>query len=178
MQVSPAASGTACPVLSAMMEAAVGAAAGHALLRTLRRMGLDVAATNPLLPGQLAAGNVALAVLPSEAAYTLAGRDPGLRVTVPCQAGLMPEVVAVSARARPAAWALAGRFIRFLLGAEGQRLALQSTAEGLAWSPVAGVAVPAALPPLATLSLVHPDAVAWGARQGEEIGWFRREIAP
>lgn len=176
--VSPVASGTAYPVLSAMMEAAGGAEAGHALLRTLRGTGLGVAATNPLLLGRLAAGDVALAVLPSEAAYTLAGRDPGLRVTVPRPAGLMPEVVAVSAGASPAARALAGRFIRFLVSAEGQRLTLQSTAEGLAWPPVAGVAAPEALPPLAALSLVHPDAAAWGARQGEEIGWFRREIAP
>ena len=176
--VSPVMSGTAYPVLSAMMEAAGGVAQGHALLRALRRSGLGVGATNPLLVGQLRAGDVALCVLPSEAAYTLAARDPTLRVTVPRPAGLMPEVIAVSARASQAASALAGRFIRFLLEREGQRLVRASTAEGMAWPPVEDVPAPPELPPLSQLDLVHPDAAAWGARQGEEIGWFRREIAP
>jgi iron(III) transport system substrate-binding protein len=176
--VSPVASGTAYPVLSAMMEAAGGVAPGHALLRALQHSGLGVAATNPLLLGRLRGGDVALCVLPSEAAYALAARDTGLRVTVPSPAGLMPEVIGVSARASPAARALAGRFIRFVLGREGQHLVRVSTAEGMAWPPVEGVPVPPELPELARLDLVHPDAGAWGTRQGEEIGWFRREIAP
>ncbi|MGI3776779.1 MAG: ABC transporter substrate-binding protein [Janthinobacterium lividum] len=176
--VSPVASGTAYPVLSAMMEAAGGVAQGHALLQALRRSGLVVGATNPLLLGRLRAGDVALCVLPSEAAYTLAARDPGLRVTVPAPAGLMPEVIGVSARASPAARALAGRFIRFVLEREGQGLVRASTAEGMAWPPVRDVPAPPELPELARLDLMHPDAATWGARQGEEIGWFRREIAP
>ncbi len=176
--VSPVASGTAFPVLSAMMEAAGGIDAGHSLLRKLRDRGLGVFAANPLLIAQLRNGDMALGVLPSEAAYALAERDPGFRVTVPRPAGLMPAVIAVSAQATPAARAAAGRFIRFLLTPEGQRLVRQSTAEGFAWPPVVGVPAPPGLPRLADLALVHPDAEAWGARQGSEIGWFRREIAP
>ncbi len=176
--VSPVASGTAFPVLSATMEAAGGLEAGHALLRALRGRGLGVFAANPALVAQLRSGDVALGVLPSEAAYALAERDPGFRVTVPRPAGLVPAVIGVSARASPAARAAAGRFIRFLLTPEGQRLVRQSTAEGFAWPPVADAPVPPGLPSLADLALVHPDAEAWGARQGEEIGWFRREIAP
>lgn len=176
--VSPVASGTAYPVLSATMEAAGGIEAGHALLRALRSQGLGVFAANPLLVAQLRSGDVMLGVLPSEAAYALAERDPGFRVTVPRPAGLVPAVIGVSARAPPTARAAAARFIRFLLTAEGQRLVRQSTAEGFAWPPVAGAPVPPGLPRLADLALVHPDAEAWGARQGEEIGWFRREIAP
>lgn len=176
--VSPVASGTAFPVLSAMIDAAGGLQAGHDLLRALRDQGLGVFAANPLLIAQLRSGDVALGVLPSEAAYALAERDPGFRVTVPRPAGLVPAVIGVSARASPAARAAAGRFIRFLLTPEGRRLVRQSTAEGFAWPPVAGAPVPPGLPPLADLALVHPDADAWGARQGEEIGWFRREVAP
>lgn len=176
--VSPVASGTAYPVLSAMIEAAGGIDAGHDLLRALRDHGLGVFAANPLLIAQVRSGDVALGVLPSEAAYALAERDPGFRVTVPHPAGLMPAVIGVSARASPAARAAAARFIRFLLTPAGQRLVRQSTAEGFAWPPVANAPVPPSLPRLADLALVHPDADAWGARQGEEIGWFRREIAP
>lgn len=176
--VSPVASGTAFPVLSAMMEAAGGVDAGHALLRALRSRGLSVVPSNPLLIAQLGAGDVALALLPSQAAYVLARRDAGLRVTVPRPAGLMPAVIGVSARASPAAKAAAARFIRFLLTPEGQRLVRLSTAEGYGWPPVVGATVPPDLPQLADLALVHPDATAWGARQGEQIGWFRREIAP
>lgn len=176
--VSPVASGTAYPVLSAMFEAVGGSEAGHRLLRALQPGGLGVAASNPLLLGQLRAGDVALGVFPSEAAYTLAQRDPGLRVTVPAPAGLMPAVIGVSARASPAAKAAAARFIRFLLTPEGQRLVRVSTAEGLGWPPTADAAVPPGLPALADLALVHPDARAWGAREGEEVGWFRREIMP
>lgn len=176
--VSPLASGTAYPLLSAMMEAAGGVAQGHALLQALVRSGLGVGATNAQLLGRFRAGDVALCVLPSEAAYTMAARDPALRVTVPSPAGLMPEVIGVSARASPAARALAGRFIRFVLGREGQSLVRASTAEGMAWPPVRDVPAPPELPQLARLDLVHPDAATWGARQGQEIGWFRREIMP
>ena len=176
--MSPVASGTAYPVLSAMIEAAGGIASGHELLLALRSRGLGVAASNPLLLGQIHNDDIALGILPSEAAYALARREPGLRVTVPQPAGLMPAVIGVSARAPPASRAAAIRFIRFLLTPEGQRLVRQSTAEGLAWPVIAGAAVPPELPRLADLALVHPDPDAWGAREGEEIGWFRREIAP
>lgn len=176
--VSPVASGTAYPVMSAMIEAAGGVAAGHDLLLALRSRGLGVAASNPLLLGQIHNGDVALGILPSEAAYAMARRETGLRVTVPHPAGLVPAVIGISARAPPAARKAAMRFIRFLLTPEGQRLVRQSTAEGLAWPVIAGAAPPPGLPPLADLALVHPDPGAWGAREGEEVGWFRREIAP
>lgn len=176
--VSPVASGTAFPVLSAMIEGAGGLDAGHGLLRALRNRGLGVFTANPVLIAQLRSGDTALGILPSEAAYALAERDPGFRVTVPRPAGLVPAVIAVSARASPAARAAAGRFVRFLLTPEGQRLVRQSTAEGLAWPPIAGAPVPPGLPQLKGLTLLHPDAETWGVRQGAEIGWFRREVAP
>lgn len=176
--VSPVASGTAYPVMSATIEAAGGIAAGHDLLLGLRSHGLGVAASNPFLLGQIHNGDVALGILPSEAAYAMARRETGLRVTVPHPAGLMPAVIGLSARAPPAAREAAIRFIRFLLTPQGQRLVRQSAAEGLAWPVITGAAAPPELPRLADLALVHPDPDAWGAREGEEIGWFRREVAP
>lgn len=174
--VSPVASGTAYPVLSAMMEAAGGVASGHALLLALRRHDLGIAASNPLLLGQLRTGDISLAVLPSETAYTAAKRDPAIRVTLPEPVGVMPAVLGVSVKASPAARRAAGLFVRFLLTPEGQRLIRTSTAEGLGWAPVEHVAAPADLPPLHALVLVHPDAGLWGRREGREVGWFRREI--
>ena len=175
--VSPVASGTAYPVLSSMMQAAGGVEPGHALLRALRG-GLAVAPVNPLLVAQVRSGDVGVGVLPSEAAFAMQHQDPSLRVTLPHPAGLSGSVIGVSARAPDAARAAAERFIRFLLSADGQRLIGASTAEGYAWPPIAGLPVPAGLPHLAGLCLVHPDPIAWGARQAEEIGWFRREVAP
>jgi len=176
--VSPVASGTAFPVLSALMEAAGGAEAGHALLRALRGRSLTVTASNPLLIAALRRGETAVAILPSQTAYTVALREPRFAVTVPHPAGLVPAVIAVSARASPAARAAAARFIGFLLTSDGQALIRQSTAEGYAWPPIVDALVPAGLPALSELVLVHPDPAVWGARQGAEIGWFRREIAP
>ena len=176
--VSPVVSGTAYPVLSAMVAAVGGPAPGHALLQKLAAQGLSVMPSNPLLIGQLRRRQIALAILPSQAAYSLTAREPAFRVGVPRPAGLVPAVIAISAGASPAARHNAQRFIAFLLTPAGQRLILQSTAEGFAWPAIDGAAAPAELPNLLTLPLVHPDPVAWGARQGEEIGWFRREIAP
>lgn len=174
--VSPVASGTAYPVLSAMMEASGGIVPGHALLLALRHHDLGIAASNPLLLGQLRAGDISLAVLPSETAYIAARRDPAIQVTLPEPAVVMPAVLGVSARSSPAARRAAGLFVRFLLTPDGQRLIRTSTAEGLGWAPVEHVAAPADLPPLHTLELVHPDAALWGRWEGREVGWFRREI--
>ena len=176
--VSPVISGTAYPVLSSMMAAVGGPTPGHALLQTLAARGMSVMPTNPLLIGQLRRRQIALAVLPSQAAYVLAARDQALRVGVPRPAGLVPAVIAISAQASPAARTAAQRFIAFLLTPDGQRLIRQSTAEGYAWPAIEGVSAPVELPALDTLALIHPDPAYWGARQGEEIGWFRREIAP
>lgn len=176
--VSPVTSGTAYPVLSAMMVAVGGPEPGHALLQKLAGQGLSVAPTNPLLLAQVRRREVALAILPSQAAYVLAAREPAFTVRVPQPAGLMPAVIAVSARASPAAQAKARQFIAFLLTPAGQLLIRQSTAEGYSWPVVAEAAAPAGLPDLRTLALLHPDPVTWGSRQGAEIGWFRREIAP
>ena len=176
--VSPVMSGTAYPVLVALMQAVGGSAPGHDLLRTLDASGLSVTSTNPLLIAKLRRDEIGLAILPSQAAYALAAREPGFTVTVPQPAGLVPAVIAISAGASPALQAKARRFVRFLLTPKGQALIARSTAEGFGWAPIEGVGPPPGLPPLASLDLMHPDPVAWGARQGEEIGWFRREIAP
>jgi iron(III) transport system substrate-binding protein len=175
--VSPVASGTAYPVLSAMMQASGGVARGHSLLRALRNHGLEVAASNPLLLGQLRSGDVALAILPSEAAYAAARRDPSVRITLPRPAGVMPAVIAVSSRAGPEARQAAARFVEFLLTPEGQRLIRSSTAEGIGWPATNEADVPQDLPPLASLSLIHPDANLWGGLEGVEVGWFRHRIA-
>lgn len=176
--VSPVMSGTAYPVLSALFAATGGSEDGHAMLQRFGADRLQVAATNPLLIAQLRRGDVGLAILPSQAAYSLARREPSFHVTVPRPAGLVPAVIGISAGASPALRAQARRFIDFLLTPRGQALILQSTAEGVTWSPIEGVPLPPGLPPLDELTLIHPDPVLWGRRQGEEIGWFRREIAP
>ena len=176
--VSPVMSGTAYPVLTSMMQAVGGSEPGRALLRQLDAKGLVVAATNPLLIGQLRRGEIGVALLPSQAAYALAARETGFDVTVPRPAGLVPAVIGISASASPTLQDKARRFIRFLLTPAGQMLIRRSTAEGFAWPPIEGVPPPPGLPKLEGLDLVHPDPVEWGARQGAEIGWFRREIAP
>ena len=176
--VSPVMSGTAYPVLASMMQAVGGSEPGRTLLRELGANGLIVAATNPLLIGQLRRGEVGVAVLPSQAAYALAAREPDFDVTVPRPAAIAPAVIGISAGASPALQEKAQCFVRFLLTPAGQALIRRSTAEGFGWPPVEGVVPPPGLPELAGLDLVHPDPIAWGARQGEEVGWFRREIAP
>lgn len=176
--VSPVISGTAYPVLTTLMQAAGGSAPGHALLRGLRSTGLLVAATNPLLIAALERDEIGLAILPSQAAYAAAARQPGFTVTVPAPSGIVPAVIAISAGASRKSRAEARRFVDFLLTPRGQALIRRSTAEGYGWAPIEGVAPSPGLPPLASLDLVHPDPAAWGARQGEEIGWFRRELAP
>ena len=176
--VSPVMSGTAYPIMSSIFTAAGGSETGRALLQRLGADRLSVAATNPLLIAQLRRGEVGVAILPSQAAYSLAQRDPSFQVAVPRPAGLVPAVIGLSAGASPALQAKARRFVQFLLTPRGQALILRSTAEGVAWPPIEGVPPPPGLPALADLALVHPDPVLWGARQGQEIGWFRREIAP
>lgn len=176
--VSPVMSGTAYPVLSALFAATGGSEDGHTLLQGIGPDRLGIAATNPLLIAQLRRGDIDLAILPSQAAYTLARREPEFQVTVPHPAGLVPAVIGISAGTSPAMQSMARRFVDFVLTPRGQALILRSTAEGMAWPPIEGVPTPAGLPALADLSLVHPDPVFWGARQGEEIGWFRRVIAP
>ena len=174
--VSPALSGSAFPVLSGMMAAVGGTDPGHVLLRELGRAGPFVTPSNPLLLRALRAGTVSLAVLPSEAAFAAAARDPDLRVTIPEPAPVEPAVLVVSARAGPAALRDATRFARFILAPRGQALLRALPAEGLQWPVVRGAAVPAILPPLSGLRLVHPDPAAWGAREGGEVGWFRRTL--
>lgn len=176
--VSPVMSGTAYPVLASMMQAMGGSEPGRTLLRGLGANGLVIAATNPLLIGLLRRGEIGVAVLPSQAAYALAAREPDFNVTVPRPAGIAPAVIGISADASPALQEKAQRFVHFLLTPEGQALIRQSTAEGFGWPPIEDGPPPPGLPALAGLGLVHPDPIAWGARQGEEVGWFRREIAP
>ena len=176
--VSPVMSGTAYPIMSSIFAAAGGSEPGRALLQDLGAERLSVAASNPLLIAQLRRGEIDLAILPSQAAYSLAQRDPSFGVTVPRPAGLVPAVIGISAGASPALQAKARRFVEFLLTPRGQALILRSTAEGVAWPPIEGAPQPPGLPALADLALVHPDPVLWGAGQGQEIGWFRREIAP
>ncbi len=174
--VSPALSGTAFPVLSGMMAAAGGVEPGHAFLRTLDRSGLFVAPSNPILLRALRVGAVSLAVLPSEAAFAAAARDPGLRVTIPEPAPVEPAVLVVSVRASSTATRDAARFARFLLTPQGQALLQSQPAEGLQWPVTRSVATSTALPVLAGRRLVHPDPAAWGVRQGREVAWFRRTV--
>lgn len=174
--VSPTLSGTAFPVLSGIMAAAGGVEPGHALLRALSDRGLLVFPSNPLLLHALRAGAVSLAVLPSEAAFAAAAHDPALRVTIPDPAPLEPAVLVMSAGAGPAAVGNAQRFARFLLRPGSQSLLRAQPAEGLQWPVTRGSGVPSALPRLAGLRLVHPDPDTWGAREGEEVAWFRRTL--
>lgn len=170
--VDPGTSGTAFPVLSGMMVAAGGAGPGHALLAGLRHR-LEVTASNPSMLRALHAGKVSLAVLPSEAAFGAAARDPSLRVTVPEPAPVVPAVLAMSAGAGSAARERALRFARFVLDPHGQAMLRSQPAEGLEW-PAASRTVPAPLPALEFLRWLHPDPGVWGEREGREIGWFHR----
>ena len=174
--VSPALSGTAFPVLSGLMAAMGGVEPGHAFLRTLARRGLFVAPSNPILLRALRAGAVSLAVLPSEAAFAAAARNPDLRVTIPEPAPVEPAVLVVNARAGPGATRNAARFARFLLTPHGQALLRSQPAEGLQWPVTRGAAPPDALPALSGRRLVHPDPATWGAHEGAEVAWFRRTI--
>ncbi len=172
--VSPALSGTAFPVLSGMMAAVGGVGPGHALLRSLLGTEAFVAPSNPILLRALRAGTVSLAVLPSEAAFAAAARDPALRVTIPEPAPLEPVVLVVSAGAGQAAVQEAVRFARFLLEPRGQALLRAQPAEGLQWPVTRDATVPAGLPALAGRRLIHPDPAVWGAQEANEIVWFRR----
>ena len=175
--VSPATSGTAFPVLAGMMDAVGGVAAGHALLQGLGDRHLFVAASNPSLLRALHAGIVTLAILPSEAAFAAAARDPGLRVTIPDPAPIEPAMLMMSAGATAATMREAVRFAAFVLSPRGQALTRRQPAEGLEW-PVSGTAAaPPTLPPLAGLHLVHPDPGFWGRAEAREVAWFRSAIA-
>jgi iron(III) transport system substrate-binding protein len=176
---NPAISGPTYPFVAGMMNQLGGEQQGKDYFTKLRANGLHIYNTNKVTLGALAAGDIKMALVQNSAAIAQSAKTPDLKVVFLSKATVLPNVIAIQAKAPVDEQTEAKLFAQFILSPEGQKVDQSGDPMGdsLFYPIVDGVSPLASLPQLAPIQTQVIDPMAWGARQGEVTQWFSDNIA-
>jgi iron(III) transport system substrate-binding protein len=176
---NPAISGPTYPFVAGMMNQLGGEQLGKDYFTKLKANGLHIYNTNKVTLGALAAGDIKMALVQNSAAVAQSAKTPDLKVVFLPKATVLPNVIAIQAKAPPDEQTEAKLFAQFILSSDGQKVDQSGDPMGdsLFYPIVSGVSPLPALPPLAPIQTQVIDPQAWGAKQGEVTQWFSDNIA-
>jgi iron(III) transport system substrate-binding protein len=175
----PSISGPTYPALAGMLDQAGGWPQGQDFVTALKANGLQMFDKNDATLAALQAQAISLAMVQSSAAVYFAANHPGLRVTIPTPAYMLPNVMVEAAGLPARQRAEAERFMAFIMRPDIQKLRqAQGEADGYYWPVTSDAPVPLpGLPDLATLKIVTLDPVAWGRLESTINGWFAKVMS-
>lgn len=172
----PSISGPTYPMLAGLLSQAGGWPQGQDFVMALKANGLQMFDKNDATLAALQAQSISLAIVQSSAAVYFAAHHPGLRVTIPAPAYMLPNVM-VEAKGLTA-WQReeAARFMTFVMRPDIQALRqAQGEADGEYWPVTSDAPAPLpGLPDVAGLQIATLDPVMWGRLESRINGWFAK----
>ncbi len=174
----PSISGPTYPMLAGMLDNAGGWPQGQGFVQALKANGLHMFDKNDATLSALQAQAVSLAIVQSSAAVFFAAQHPGLRITVPSPAYVLPNVM-VEATGLPAKRAAeAAKFMAFVMRPDIQTLRqTQGEADGEYWPITTNAPAPLpGLPDLSQTKTVTLDPALWGGLESTINAWFAKVI--
>lgn len=175
----PSISGPTYPMLAGMLDNAGGWPRGQGFVQALKANGLHMFAKNDATLSALQAQAVSLAVVQSSAAVFYAAHHPGLRVTIPSPAYVLPNVMVEAAGLPAKRQVEAARFMAFVMRPDIQALRqTQGEADGDYWPvTIDAQAVPPGLPDISQVRTITLDPAVWGKLEGIINNWFAKVMA-
>ncbi|MDE2318652.1 MAG: extracellular solute-binding protein [Rhodospirillales bacterium] len=175
----PSISGPTYPMLAGMLDNAGGWPQGQAFLLALKANGVHMFDKNDATLAALQSQAISLAIVQSSAAFFYASHHPGLRVTIPSPAYVLPNVMVEAAGLSARRQKEVARFMAFVMRPDIQRLRqIEGEADGEYW-PITQNA-PAPLPGMPDLTGIHTitlDPVKWGGLESTINGWFAKMMS-
>lgn len=171
----PSISGPSYPMLAGMLANAGGWPQGQGFVQALKANGLHMFDKNDATLAALQAQAINLAIVQSSAAIFYASHHPGLRVTIPSPAYVLPNVMVEAADLSAKRQAQAARFMAFVMRPDIQALRqAQGEADGDYWPVTADTPPPSGLPDLTQARTATLDPALWGRLEGEINAWFAK----
>lgn len=175
---NPAISGPTFPLLAGLLQTAGGWPQGQSFVRALKQNDLQVYRTNSTTLAALQSGEIKLALVQSSAAFYLAAKKGSdITVSVPNPAFVLPRVLVEAPHLSPTAKKEAQAFIRFVMGSQGQALAMEDQgADGYYWPVTANAPADKRIPDPRTLHLESIDPGHWGPLESAINRWFAAKV--
>ncbi|MDR3717870.1 MAG: extracellular solute-binding protein [Bryobacteraceae bacterium] len=172
----PSISGPTYPMLAGMLDNAGGWPQGQGFVQALKANGLHMFDKNDATLSALQAQAISLATVQSSAAVFYAAHHPGLRVTIPSPAYVLPNVMVEAAGLSAKRQAEAARFMAFVMRPDIQRLRqAQGEADGDYWPITTDAPAPLpCLPDLSQIKTVTLDPTVWGRLESDINAWFAK----
>jgi iron(III) transport system substrate-binding protein len=170
----PSISGPTYPMLAGMLENAGGWPKGQGFPLALKANGLHMYDKNDATLSALQSQAISLAIVQSSAALFYAAHHPGLRVTIPTPAYVLPNVMVEAAGLNAREQKEAARFMAFVMRPDIQALRqAQGEADGDYW-PITQNAPPPlpGMPAIAAIKTITLDPVIWGGLESTINAWF------
>lgn len=171
----PSISGPTYPMLAGMLDQAGGWPQGQKFVTGLKANGLQMFDKNDATLAALQSQAISLAIVQSSAATYFAAHHPGLRVTIPDPAYMLPNVMVQAAGEPARKQAEVQRFMAFVMRPDIQALRqAQGEADGDYWPVTTNAAPLPGLPDISNLKIVSLDPVLWGRLESTINGWFAK----
>ncbi|MBB5373416.1 ABC transporter substrate-binding protein [Acidocella aromatica] len=172
----PSISGPSYPMLAGMLDNAGGWPQGQGFVRALKANGLHIFDKNDATLSALQSQAISLAIVQSSAAAFYAAHHPGLRVTIPSPAYVLPNVMVEAAGLSAKRQAEAARFMAFVMRPDIQRLRqAQGETDGDYWPiTINAPAPPPGLPDISHAKTVTLEPTVWGHLESDINAWFAK----
>ena len=175
----PSISGPTYPMLAGMLDNAGGWPQGQNYVLGLKANGLHMFDKNDATLAALQSQAISLAIVQSSAALFYAAHHPGLRVTIPNPAYVLPNVMVEAAGLPARQQKEAARFMAFVMQPDIQKLRqANGEADGYYWPITQNTPVPLpGVPALAGIKTITLDPVMWGGLEGTINSWFAKMMS-
>lgn len=172
----PSISGPTYPMLAGMLDNAGGWPKGQGFVLALKANRLHMFAKNDVTLSALQSQAISLAIVQSSAALYYAAHHPGLRVTIPNPAYVLPNVMVEAAGLPAKRQAEIARFMAFVMRPDIQALRqAQGEADGDYWPITQNAPAPLpGMPDLSGIKTVTLDPAVWGGLESTINSWFAK----
>ncbi len=175
----PSISGPTYPMLAGMLDNAGGWPQGQKYVLGLKANGLHMFDKNDATLAALQSQAISLAIVQSSAALFYAAHHPGMRITVPNPAYVLPNVMVEAAGLNSRRQKEAARFMAFAMRPDIQRLRqTQGEADGEYWPITQNAPAPLpGVPALAGINTITLNPVVWGGLESSINSWFAQMMS-